>query len=68
MQIERGKRRKRGGNTEFFKHVGMRIKNFKDFKQMQRGGETANLKLLNHDISSNDEHLESCNFESVAVF
>lgn len=37
------------------------------FKQMLRGGETANFKPLNHDISSNEEQLESCNFESVAV-
>lgn len=39
-----------GGREEFFKHVGMCMKNFKDVKQMQRGGEVANLKPFNRDI------------------
>lgn len=41
---------KREIKTEFFKHVGMCIMNFKDASTDVEGGETAKLKPFNHDI------------------
>ena len=52
MKTTYGDMRRRGARrqTGFFRRVGMYMENFKDFKQVWRGRETANSKPFHCDV------------------